>query len=293
MQGEQAPRTREEHGFSLVELVIAIVIIGILSAIAIPVISGMNERADLASDQAAVHNLNSSTAIARVDAQDDPFTTAGSTDASLMSYLVDTGHLKAPVTPRTPDARFAWVMSDERWQLLLTDKFTTIGLAEGLYTGSNYWASVLRGSYTGSGTNILIPASLDGTALTAIYQEVFMGKGLTSVSFDPKGKIAHIHARAFQNNQLTELVLPDTLTRIDTRAFYGNPISRVRIPDSVTTIENNAFSNLTEITVGGGLRTLPDGAINGTNAFRNAYRAAGGGAGTYTWNGSAWIKSAP
>ena len=77
----------------------------------------------------------------------------------------------------------------------------------------------------------------------------------------------------------------------DTRAFYDNPISSVIIPDNVRTIENNAFNKLTKITVGSNLSDLKYGAINGNNAFRDAYTAENGGAGTYVWDGKSWIKS--
>ena len=292
MQSEQAHVSVAQRGFSLVELAVVIAVLGILAAIAIPVIVGMDQRAKLANDQSMVRTLNNSTALLRVEADPDPFVGAGGTDVSRMNLLVDAGYLDAPVVPLTKDAQFSWVASDERWHLQLPPGFTTIGLADGLETGRGGQSTILKGSYTGGGTNVMIPGSVGGTTLTAIYQDVFAGKGLTSLSFGADSAITQIHARAFQNNQLTEVVLPDTLTRIDTRAFYGNPITRVRIPDSVTAIESNAFSALTEITVGDGIKTLPNDAINGNNKFRDAYRAAGGGAGTYIWNGSAWVKSA-
>nr|WP_300988900.1 leucine-rich repeat protein [Thiocapsa sp.] len=67
----------------------------------------------------------------------------------------------------------------------------------------------------------MIPVSLDGKKVTEIYQDVFANKGLTSVVFENDSQIVHIHARAFQNNQLTEVILPSNLQRIDQRSFMG------------------------------------------------------------------------
>jgi prepilin-type N-terminal cleavage/methylation domain-containing protein len=178
--------------------------------------------------------------------------------------------------------------------------FHTIFLGEGLRFGTSGWSSsFLSGSYTGSSPNILIPASMDGVTLTRVWQDVFNDKGLDSISFQNESQIEHIHARAFRNNNLTEVVLPETLKRIDQLAFDGNNITSVVIPDSVTTIERSAFTSLEKITVGSNLNfhshpqgheSLLNDSINGNNAFRDAYVAEGGGEGTYTWNGSTWLK---
>ena len=145
--------------------------------------------------------------------------------------------------------------------------------------------------YSGGSKDIAIPRTIDEINITNIGQNTFRDKGLENVTFAEDSRIQRIHARAFQNNDLTQIVLPDSLNRIDTRAFYDNPISSVTIPDNVTTIENNAFNKLTKITVGSNLNDLKNGAINGNNAFRDAYTAENGGAGTYVWDGKSWIKS--
>ena len=145
--------------------------------------------------------------------------------------------------------------------------------------------------YSGSSKDIVIPSTIADIDIIRVGQNTFRDKGLESVTFSEGSQIERIHARAFQNNNLTQIVLPDSLNRIDTLAFYDNPIETVIIPDGVTTIENKAFSNLTKITVGEHLTDLKSGAINGNNAFRDAYNAANGGAGTYVWDGTNWKKS--
>jgi len=163
---------------------------------------------------------------------------------------------------------------------------------EGLTVKNNGMLGAWNGSeeYSGSSKDIIIPNAIDDQSILRIGQNTFREKGLDAVAFQEGSQVEQIHARAFQNNNLTEIVLPNSLKRIDTRAFYGNPITTVKIPDGVTTIENNAFNKLTKITVGNNLTDLKDGAINGSNAFRNAYTSESGGSGTYLWDGKNWIK---
>ena len=164
---------------------------------------------------------------------------------------------------------------------------------DGLTMQKNGMLGAWNGSeeYSGGSKDIVIPSTIDEINITNIGQNTFRDKGLENVIFAEDSRIQRIHARAFQDNDLTQIVLPDSLNRIDTRAFYDNPISSVIIPDNVTTIENNAFNKLTKITVGGNLSDLKNGAINGNNMFRDAYTAENGGAGTYVWDGKSWIKS--
>ena len=163
---------------------------------------------------------------------------------------------------------------------------------EGLTMQNNGMLGAWNGSeeYSGSAKDIIIPNTIDDKDIKRIGQNTFREKDLVAVSFQEGSQIEQIHARAFQNNNLTAIVLPDSLKRIDIKAFYGNPITNVTIPDGVTTIENNAFDKLTQITVGGNLTGLKDGAINGNNAFRDAYASKNGGSGTYQWDGKNWIK---
>lgn len=163
---------------------------------------------------------------------------------------------------------------------------------EGLSVQSNGMLGAWNGSeeYSGGSKEITIPSEIDNVEIIRIGQNTFRAKNLVAVAFEDGSQVERIHARAFQGNQLTQIDLPDSLTRIDTRAFYDNPISSVIIPDGVITIENNAFNKLTSITVGGNLTDLKSGAINGNNAFRDAYNAPNGGSGTYVWDGKNWIK---
>ncbi len=63
--------------------------------------------------------------------------------------------------------------------------------------------------------------------------------------------VTTIGSYAFQNNNLTSVVLPDSVTSIGTSAFYNNNLTSVFIPNGVTTMGDGAFwgNNLTSIIV--------------------------------------------
>lgn len=135
---------------------------------------------------------------------------------------------------------------------------------------SGGWLGYVTGTYSGSAQDILIPKTLNDKVITNIYQDVFKGKGLTSVIFQNDSGVTRIHARAFQNNSLTEIVLPTSLKRIDWGAFDGNNITKITIGSNVE-MEGHAFQN--------------------NDNFKTVYNAAGSEAGTYIFiAGEGWKK---
>ena len=89
--------------------------------------------------------------------------------------------------------------------------------------------------------DILIPDNFNGVAVTSI------GEG------------------AFQENQLTNVIIPDFVTSIGDAAFQKNKLTQVSIPYYVTSIGNNAFreNDLTEVSIGNFVLSI------GNNAFRD------------------------
>ncbi len=149
----------------------------------------------------------------------------------------------------------------------------------------------IYGSYTGSEKNITISKNIDGNNLKEIYQDVFKGKNLTTVIFESGINLNRIHARAFQNNKLSSIVLPDSLERIDLYAFRNNNLTEITIPPNVNTIEQLAFydNNITKVTIGNKVTTIgTDIFSNNTEKFKTAYTE--GGAGTYVYVDGNWVK---
>ena len=58
---------------------------------------------------------------------------------------------------------------------------------------------------------------------------------------------------AFSGNNLTSVVIPDSVTRIDRGAFQNNQLETIVISEYVTTIKSDAYLNnpITSITIHG------------------------------------------
>jgi hypothetical protein len=81
--------------------------------------------------------------------------------------------------------------------------------------------------YVGESQTVKIPAKIDGKRVITI------GEG------------------AFQDNQLTRVTIPNSVTTIEGEAFRNNRLTNVTIPNSITTIGDRAFSEnqLTVVTI--------------------------------------------
>jgi hypothetical protein len=100
--------------------------------------------------------------------------------------------------------------------------------------------------YTGAATKVVIPAEIEGIPVRVI------GNG------------------AFQRKNITEVVIPDTVTTIGGSAFRECGFVSITIPNSVTTIGPEAFSGcskLASITIPNSVTTIGEGAFNGCGSL--------------------------
>ena len=69
--------------------------------------------------------------------------------------------------------------------------------------------------------------------------------------------------RAFSDNQLTSVTIPNSVTSIGSEAFFDNKLTSVTIGNGVTSIGSEAFSNnqLTNVTIGNGVTSIGGGAF--------------------------------
>jgi hypothetical protein len=142
------------------------------------------------------------------------------------------------------------------------------------------------------GTNVVIPSSIDGVAVTSIGYQAFRNKGLTSVTIP--NTVTTIREYAFSNNNLTNLSIPNSVTSlgnfafyinnivtlsigsglntIPVYAFYNNLISNLVIPNQITSIGGYAFENnpISQLTLGSGLTRIDSGAFQ-TSTTNSSY----------------------
>ncbi len=289
-------RISHEHkkGFTLMEVLVVVAVLGILASIALPRVVAFMGQARLAADQATVSTLNGATSLYRIQSPEaDPFEDESKSSEALQATLVEGEYLASVLVPKTEDATFAWLLDEEKWYLLFDDSFYVISLADGLdMDAAGYFTGRLRGSYSGFSKDIVIPWMLDGVVLTRIWQDVFEAKELVAVSFEAKSQIQQIHARAFYDNNLTQIDFPDSLERIDLWSFKNNNISALHLPSSLHTIESAAFDGnpLIKITIDSNVQVIGDAAFgeDRTEQFKQAYEV--GGAGTYVYEGETWFK---
>lgn len=261
-------RFNKDAGFTLVEIIIVIAILGILAAILIPNFSGFTKKAKATADKAELKTLNTITKAYRADEPlMDPFTDSEETNGQLMQFLVEEGLLHRPLIPRQANLQFEWDFQEMIWTLGEGSSVVTASQVT-FNTTTGWWSSRIF-SYIGSSRDIIIPKVIDGNTLKGIWQDAFRGKGLTSLTFSKDSVITQIHARAFQDNSLTEVVLPESLTILDGLAFKGNPISKVTIGENVT-LGANVFL--------------------GNDKFKTVYEEFGKAAGTYVVVDGNWIK---
>jgi len=283
---------KKNKGFTLIELMIVIAIIGILSLIGIINYRNISENSKLKGDMATIRILNDMTQIYRSTSTTfDPFLDPKNQSSELLTILVNSNYLNEIPVPQSLKTSFSWHIQNEKWYLVsLNHEISTL---DGVFmdTSSEWFKYTLKGSFSGIEKDIIIPEMLDNKAIYMIYQEVFQNKSLLSVSFSDKSQITHIHARAFKDNLLKEILFPKTLKEIHVRSFMNNKLTEITLPNSVSLIEEAAFkgNNITKITVGDNLTTIYENAFdNNTKSFKSAYDK--NGAGTYIFENGIWTK---
>ncbi|MET3505307.1 leucine-rich repeat protein [Halalkalibacter oceani] len=110
-------------------------------------------------------------------------------------------------------------------------------------------------------TSLVIPEMIEERTVTAIGGSAFQNNNLTEVIIPDS--VVVIGSSAFQGNNLTEVVLGTGVEVIGDSAFQNNNLTEVIIPDNVTEIGTGAFWNnsLTEVVLGAGVETIGDSAF--------------------------------
>jgi hypothetical protein len=88
---------------------------------------------------------------------------------------------------------------------------------------------------------LTIPATIWGEPITGIADGAFRDNQLTSVVIPDS--VTLIGGRAFSGNQLTSVVIPDSVASIGMQAFYGNQLTGVVIDNGVRYIGKEVFAS--------------------------------------------------
>jgi hypothetical protein len=144
--------------------------------------------------------------------------------------------------------------------------------------------------YNGSGGDVTIPTEIRGKSVTIIGERAFENTQLTSVIIP--NSVTTIRYTAFALNQLSNIIIPNSVTEIYMGAFSSNKLTSVTIPNRVTNIGDGAFTSnpLTSITIGANV-TLSGSPFDGN--FETAYENTGNAAGIYTRSNTSsntWTK---
>jgi len=110
--------------------------------------------------------------------------------------------------------------------------------------------------YKGKRINVVIPNEIDGLPVVAIGDYAFYENELTNVVIPDS--VETIGYAAFADNQLTNVVIPDSVKTIENSAFRDNELTDVVIPDSVKTIGEFAFAfnQLTNVVIPNSVETI-------------------------------------
>lgn len=252
-----------KRGLALSEVLVVLAVTGILASLLLFMLPRIIENAKKTSDVASLKLLDQATTIYKTTNNiggSDAFKGIY-TDSARLKALYDSGNIDRITVPRTEEGVFSWGLYDQKWGVVHVVSGREVEMAQsGGFTGR------IMGSYSGDEKIIKIPASINGTTVKEVHQDVFKDKGLTSLVLEEG--IERLHARSFMDNDLTEIVLPNSLTRLDYGAFLNNPLIKVTIGPNVQIIEGGVFQK--------------------NDLFVVAYNA--GGAGTYVFTNGNWVK---
>jgi hypothetical protein len=128
------------------------------------------------------------------------------------------------------------------------------------YNGNRY---IEITKYIGKKKTVIIPPQIQNMSVKVIGQKAFMNDQLVNIIIP--NTVDTIRDYAFAENNLTSLMIPDSVRYINDRAFYKNYITSLIIPDTVVYIGKYAFAlnKLTSVTIPDSFHIINNGVFYG------------------------------
>ena len=108
-------------------------------------------------------------------------------------------------------------------------------------------------------------SSITPMPIVAVGAQCHSNGIIKKINLNYINKLKSVGKGAFQDNLLTDIIIPKTVIVIGESAFSNNQLTSVTIPNSVTTIGESAFSGnqLTSVTIPNSVTTIGESAFSG------------------------------
>ena len=265
----------EKKGFTLIELLAVIIILAIIALISTPVILNVIERANKGAFENSAYGIIDAAKLYYTEASLD-----GKNNKETFTFPADT---KLKLSGKKPsggsvvldeDGKIGLAIYNEKWCAVkgkdeekITIKDYKDGECEVPVVATKESCFTFGGGtiqdYVCEDTKIVIPSKINGVTVTNIGSDAFSNNQLTSVIIP--NSIIEIRRNAFYGNKLQSVVIPDSVISIGSYAFEFNQLTSVIIGNNVTSIGFAAFrvNKLTNLVIGDKVDSI------GSHAFYN------------------------
>ena len=270
----------KKSGFTLIELLAVIVILAIIALIATPIVLNIIDDAKKESSVRSVENYIKAVELALANEilndqsfnpslciiqKDNEISCDGITNGKTLKLGVKGEQISGgyiTIKNGVPSEYSVVVGGEEitteaKKEETPLECFTYEETEEGTITITGYTC----GGESGTHKDVVIPKEIARKKVTVIDSNAFSNNQLTSVVIP--NSVITIGLYAFSDNQLTSVVIPNSVITIGNSAFNNNQLTSVVIPNSVITMGVNAFANnqLTSILIPNSVTTISNGVF--------------------------------